>query len=159
MISFSLRRGHLTKRFVWQIIGLIAVLAAASCASKPPNVFIDPVPSGKVTSTYGFRSSGFHHGIDLAAPRGTEVRAAKAGKVIYRGRRKGFGRLVIIDHGRGEHTYYAHLSSYTTRKGRSVKRGQRIGRVGKSGRASGHHLHFEIRQNGKSVNPQTYISF
>ncbi|MEO1041324.1 MAG: M23 family metallopeptidase [Pseudomonadota bacterium] len=159
MISFSPRHRPLTMRQFRQALGLLVLLFAASCASKPPNVFVDPVPSGKVTSTYGFRGRGFHHGIDLAAPRGTEVRAAKAGKVIFRGRKNGFGRLVIIDHGRGQHTYYAHLSSYNTRKGRSVKRGQRIGRVGKSGRASGHHLHFEIRQNGKSVNPATYISF
>ncbi|MEM0928778.1 MAG: M23 family metallopeptidase [Pseudomonadota bacterium] len=140
-------------------MALAFLLFVAACASKPPNVFVDPVPSGKVTSSYGPRSGGFHHGVDLAAPRGTEVRAAKAGKVIFRGRKKGFGRLIIIDHGGGQHTYYAHLAGYNTRKGRNVKRGQRIGRVGKSGRASGYHLHFEIRQNGRSVNPTNHITF
>lgn len=139
-------------------LALAFVVVVSACASKPPNVFVDPVPSGKLSSSYGPRGSGFHHGVDLAAPRGTEVRAAKAGKVIFRGRKKGFGRLLIIDHGAGQHTYYAHLAGYNTRKGRNVKRGQRIGRVGKSGRASGYHLHFEVRQSGKSVNPGNYLS-
>ena len=140
-------------------LALCLLIVASACASKPPNVFEDPVPGAKLTSNYGYRRGGFHHGVDLAAPRGTEVRAAKAGRVIFRGRKKGFGRLIIVDHGGGQHTYYAHLSGYNTRKGRNVKRGQRIGRVGKSGRASGYHLHFEVRQNGRSVNPAKHISF
>jgi murein DD-endopeptidase MepM/ murein hydrolase activator NlpD len=143
--------------FVGCVFGL-AFLALAGCATKPPKGYESPV-AGDLTSHYGARARGFHHGVDIAAPKGTRVRAARGGKVVYRGRQRGFGRLVIIDHGDGIQSYYAHLSRFATRKGHRVKRGEVIGRVGKSGRASGHHLHFELRRNGHSVNPEGYVPF
>ncbi|MEM9809851.1 MAG: M23 family metallopeptidase [Pseudomonadota bacterium] len=133
------------------------VMLMAACATKPDTAFTKPIKSAAISSNYGPRGGSFHHGIDFAAPRGTDVYAARDGKVIFRGRRKRFGRLVIIDHGGGVQTYYAHLSGYNTRKGKKVKRGQRIGRVGKSGRASGYHLHFEVRVLGRSVNPRSVV--
>lgn len=140
----------------WLAIGVL--LFAAGCASTPEGAFVSPV-KGTITSGYGQRGRSFHSGVDIAAKRGTEVRAAKSGKVIFRGRQKRYGRLIIVDHGGGVQTYYAHLSGYNVRKGKKVKRGQKIGRVGKSGRASGHHLHFELRINGRHTNPAGVVPF
>ncbi|GGY45286.1 M23 family metallopeptidase [Parvularcula lutaonensis] len=140
------------------ILGAALLLLAAGCASAPKGAYVSPV-DGTVTSNYGARKRNFHEGIDVAAPRGTEVRAVQKGRVIFRGRKKRYGRLVIIDHGNGVESYYAHLSGFNTREGRRVKRGQKIGRVGKSGRASGHHLHFELRINGRPVNPAGVVPF
>ncbi|NNU15995.1 M23 family metallopeptidase [Parvularcula sp. ZS-1/3] len=135
-----------------------AALVLASCASTPKGAFVTPV-DGSVSSNYGPRKRNFHTGIDVAAPKGTKVVAAQAGKVVFRGRKKRYGRLVIIDHGGGMQTYYAHLSKFHVRKGKKVKRGQVIGRVGKSGRASGHHLHFELRVNGRHTDPRGVVPF
>lgn len=130
---------------------LVAGMLAA-CASTPKGAYVSPL-HGTVTSGFGARGGRPHYGVDIAAERGTLVRAANAGQVVFRGRKKGFGRLVIVDHGGGVTTYYAHLSRFKTRKGRRVKRGQPIGKVGSSGRASGPHLHFEVRMDGRPVNP------
>lgn len=131
---------------------LVLLIALSACATAPKAAYGPPV-HGTVTSGYGQRGKGFHHGIDIAAQRGARVRAVQDGRVTFVGRKKGFGRLVIVDHGGGVESYYAHLSGYSTRKGRRVKRGQPVGKVGSSGRASGPHLHFELRQGGASVNP------
>ncbi|MEM1289658.1 MAG: M23 family metallopeptidase [Pseudomonadota bacterium] len=140
------------------VTAALLALLMAGCASAPKGAFIKPV-DGVITSNYGSRKGGFHHGIDIAARRGTIVRAAQSGRVVFRGRRKGFGRLIIIDHGRGLETYYAHLSRYKTRRGKKVRRGDAIGKVGSSGRSSGPHLHFELRQNGRSMNPAGVVPF
>ena len=140
-----------------KVAALALVMLMAACASKPDNAYVSPIKGATVSSNYGPRRGGFHHGIDFAAPRGTDVYAARAGRVVFRGRRKRFGRLIIIDHGGGVQTYYAHLSGYNVREGKKVKRGQKIGRVGKSGRASGYHLHFEVRVSGRSVNPRGFV--
>jgi murein DD-endopeptidase MepM/ murein hydrolase activator NlpD len=146
-----------TMEKTWRRIGPAAILLLlGACASAPKGSYVNPV-DGTVTSNYGARRSGFHQGIDIAASRGTEVRAVQAGKVIFRGRQRHFGKLVIIDHGNGVQSYYAHLSGFNTRKGRRVKRGQKIGRVGKTGRASGHHLHFELRMGGRPVDPRGVV--
>ena len=101
-----------------------------------------------------FRS---HKGVDYAAGRGTPIRAAGDGKVIYKGNKGGYGRTLIIKHGSRYTTLYAHLNSYNKkiRSGRSVKQGQIIGYVGSSGLASGPHLHYEFRVNGVHRNPLT----
>ena len=141
-----------SSRLIKGLLGTFFLLAVAGCASNPKDGFIRPV-EGTFTSGYGPRGAGHHHGVDWAAKRGTPVRAAKGGKGVFRGKKRGGGRLIIIDHGQGVQTYYAHLSGFKTRKGRKVRRGELIGKVGSSGRSSGPHLHFEIRMNGKSVNP------
>jgi len=101
-----------------------------------------------------FRS---HKGVDYAAGRGSPIRAAGDGKVIYKGNKGGYGRTLIIKHGSRYTTLYAHLNSYNKkiRSGRSVKQGQIIGYVGSSGLASGPHLHYEFRVNGVHRNPLT----
>lgn len=119
---------------------------------------------GYLSSAYGYRKHpvykkrSFHAGIDIAAPKGTPILAATTGKVIYAGRRSGYGNLVIVSHANGYSTRYAHCSSIIARKGQQVKAGQIIGRVGATGVATGNHLHFEVRKNGKTLNPVTFIN-
>jgi murein DD-endopeptidase MepM/ murein hydrolase activator NlpD len=116
---------------------------------------------GSISSHYGprrgpglFRGSRYHHGVDIRAKAGTKIRAASSGRVIFAGWRRGFGRLVIVDHGH-LHTYYAHCQSIHVQRGDWVDRGQWLARVGSSGRSTGPHLHFEIRAkaSGRSFDP------
>lgn len=122
-----------------------------------------PVDFRRISSRFGKRKhpvlSGMrmHKGVDYAAPRGTPIRAAGDGKVIHKGRKGGYGRTVIIQHGGRYSTLYAHMNSYRrgVHVGKRVKQGQIIGYVGSSGRATGPHLHYEFRVNGAHRNPLT----
>ncbi len=119
-----------------------------------------PVPKGVLTSPFGFRWGSFHTGLDIAAPIGQPVIACADGKVIFTGSRKRFrryGNTVMLDHGKGVYTYYAHLSEINVRKGQSVKKGQKIALVGNTGRSTGPHLHLEVRVNNQLYNPLAYI--
>ncbi|MDL2298409.1 peptidoglycan DD-metalloendopeptidase family protein [Synergistaceae bacterium OttesenSCG-928-D05] len=123
-----------------------------------------PLPiAGKITSTFGtrvhpvFKTKTTHTGVDISAPHGTAVNAADAGEILYTGWLKGYGQVVIVDHGANLTTVYAHLSKIETSEGTKVKRGQLIGRVGSTGVATGNHLHFETRVNGEAVNPMRYL--
>jgi murein DD-endopeptidase MepM/ murein hydrolase activator NlpD len=102
-----------------------------------------------------FRSRGQHQGIDFAAPTGTPVVTVADGTVVHAGLNGGYGNLVVVDHGGGITTYYAHLSAYGegVQEGARVERGQEIGQVGSTGRSTGPHLHFEIRRDGKYLDP------
>lgn len=116
--------------------------------------------SGPITSTFGApRSHGQrrHLGIDIAAPRGTPVRAARNGRVVSTETRSGYGRTVVIEHDEGFSTLYAHLSRVTADNGRRVRAGDVIGRVGTTGNANGAHLHFEIRHRGRPVDPRLFL--
>jgi murein DD-endopeptidase MepM/ murein hydrolase activator NlpD len=107
---------------------------------------------------FGPRGRYFHAGIDLTAPRGTPVRAAGPGRVVWAGvRAGGWGRLVTIAHSTGVRSMYAHLSRIEVRVGQRITAGARIGRVGASGRATGPHLHFELRLRGAAVDPLTAL--
>ncbi|MEA1890038.1 MAG: M23 family metallopeptidase, partial [Pseudomonadota bacterium] len=99
-----------------------------------------------------------HKGVDYAASRGTPIRATASGRIIHAGRKGGYGNALIISHGSTYSTLYAHMSSFSRgiKKGSKVKQGQIIGRVGSTGLASGPHLHYEFRVNGKHVNPLTF---
>jgi len=118
---------------------------------------------GIVSSGFGVRVSPFtrrnvfHRGLDIMAPRGSLVRTAGSGKIIRSGYDSTFGNIVVIDHGYGYRTIYAHLSETLVTAGEIVKKGHRIGRVGSTGRSTGPHLHFEIKVNGVSVNPIRYL--
>ena len=119
-----------------------------------------PVPKGVLTSPFGFRWGSFHTGLDIAAPVGQPVIACADGKVIFIGSRKRFrryGNTVMLDHGKGVYTYYAHLSEINVKKGQSVKKGQKIALVGNTGRSTGPHLHLEVRVNNQLYNPLAYI--
>jgi murein DD-endopeptidase MepM/ murein hydrolase activator NlpD len=112
--------------------------------------------SGVVTSGFGWRWGRMHEGIDISAPTGTAVRAAASGSVVFAGVMGGYGNLVVVDHGNGLATAYAHLSAIWIGGG-SVSQGQGVGAVGCTGSCTGPHLHFEVRVNGSAVNPMGYL--
>jgi murein DD-endopeptidase MepM/ murein hydrolase activator NlpD len=97
----------------------------------------------------------FHHGTDYRGKRGTPVVAAGEGTVVFAGRRGGYGRAVFIDHGDGVITRYAHLNKIVVKVGDTLAAGTQLGELGSSGRATGVHLHFEVRLDGRSVDPVT----
>ncbi|MBN1885665.1 MAG: M23 family metallopeptidase [Candidatus Krumholzibacteriota bacterium] len=117
----------------------------------------------RITSRFGLRRDPrynreeFHYGVDIKARAGEEVLAAAAGTVTFAGRQRGFGKLIIIDHGGRVSTVYGHLSNVAVKMGESVKVGTVIGTVGRTGNATGVHLHFEIRKEGKALDPLDYI--
>lgn len=107
---------------------------------------------------FGPRGDRFHSGLDLLARSGTPVHAAASGRVIFAGYDAGgYGNLVILRHGLGVTTWYAHLSSIGVRRGERIRAGARIGRVGATGDATGPHLHFEVRVRGAAVDPRTAL--
>jgi len=113
---------------------------------------------GRITSGYGWRSLGFHRGVDIAANVGTPVKAADAGTVITAGWVGGYGKAVFIDHGGGKLvTVYGHNSVLKVKPGDVVSKGQVIALSGNTGRSTGPHLHFEIRVNGRAVDPVEYF--
>lgn len=112
---------------------------------------------GTITSYYGWRKSGFHHGLDIAGKTNTPIRASAPGKVLFAGYKEVYGRTVIIDHANGEQTLYAHASKTLVKPGQKVERGETIARVGSSGRATGPHLHFEIRKGEQIFNPLEFL--
>ncbi|RME84755.1 MAG: M23 family metallopeptidase, partial [Zetaproteobacteria bacterium] len=126
-------------------------------ARRPRIRLIWPV-RGKITSGFGRRHGRVHDGIDIAAPRGTKVRAAASGVVVYADHRlSGYGNMVIIRHPGEIFTAYAHNARNLVRKGDHVRQGQVIATVGASGRASGPHLHFEVRIGAQPVDPLAYL--
>ena len=114
---------------------------------------------GRVSSDFGWRSdpvtgaTRFHRGVDIAAAYGREVPAAAEGTVTFSGVQGGYGNLVVVRHEGGAETRYAHLSQLDVREGDAVRAGDVIGRVGQTGRATGPHLHFELREAGRPVDP------
>ncbi|MDP8975138.1 MAG: peptidoglycan DD-metalloendopeptidase family protein [Actinomycetota bacterium] len=112
---------------------------------------------GPVTSPFGSRWGRLHAGIDISAGTGTPIRAAKAGTVIFAGVMGGYGNTVIIDHGGGFSTLYAHQSRLGTNDGASVGQGEVVGFVGSTGHSTGPHLHFETRVGGSPQNPMRYL--
>ncbi|MBE9216562.1 peptidoglycan DD-metalloendopeptidase family protein [Plectonema cf. radiosum LEGE 06105] len=145
-----------------------AAIAAAKARSQQRDFVsgsgIMALPSnGYISSPYGWRSHpllGYrrlHTGIDFAAGYGSTIRAADSGTVIYSGWYGGYGKTVIINHGKGITTLYAHSSQLYVQVGESVKRGQAISAIGSTGLSTGPHLHFEVRKNGTPVNPADYL--
>lgn len=123
---------------------------------------IRPV-DGWITSRFGYRKSpftgkrSFHSGLDISNRPGTKIIATANGKVTYAARKMYFGNLVIIDHGYGKVTKYAHCKDLLVKRGQKVKRGDVIATVGNTGQSTGPHLHYEVRINGAPVNPLKYI--
>jgi murein DD-endopeptidase MepM/ murein hydrolase activator NlpD len=119
--------------------------------------------SGRISSPYGWRTHpiygyrSFHTGIDIAAPYGTTVKAARAGEVLYVGTRDAYGLIVIVDHGNSLATVYAHLSKAYVHAGQSLRTLGSLGAVGCSGWCTGPHLHFEVRVSGSPVNPMGWL--
>ena len=112
---------------------------------------------GQITSVFGPRNSGFHHGLDIAAPIGTEVKAARSGKVEFVGWLNVYGRTVIINHGNGYQTLYAHNDQLLVEKGQYVAAGEKIATIGATGNVTGPHLHFEVIVDGRRVDPLSFL--
>lgn len=118
---------------------------------------------GWVTSGFGYRISPFtgkrqfHAGLDISTRSGTTVVSPAAGVVTFVGREGGYGKMVVINHGNGLVTRYGHLKAYSVKSGHKVKRGERVGLVGTTGRSSGPHLHYEVLMSGVPTNPRYYI--
>ncbi|WMJ23567.1 peptidoglycan DD-metalloendopeptidase family protein [Paludicola sp. MB14-C6] len=131
--------------------------------TAPEGAFKWPVPSSsRITSPFGWRTMfgnrDFHTGVDIGAPSGTTIVASQSGKVIsVKYQNVGYGYNVIVDHGGGYVTLYAHCSRIDVKAGDTVSRGQAIAGVGTTGNSTGNHLHFEVRVNGKQVNPMGYV--
>jgi murein DD-endopeptidase MepM/ murein hydrolase activator NlpD len=128
---------------------------ASTDSSPSASGFIWPV-GGPVVSPFGWRWGRMHEGVDIAAGYGSPIAAAASGSVIYAGWMGGYGNLIIIDHGGGIATAYAHQSSFAVGGG-PVSQGQTIGYVGCTGHCFGPHLHFEVRVNGSAVDPLGYL--
>ena len=120
--------------------------------------FVRPA-KGVVTSRFGARWGSTHTGTDIGAATGTPIYAAASGTVLFSGWKGTLGKLVVINHGNGIQTYYAHCSSLLVSPGDTITAGQLIAKVGNTGRSTGPHLHFEIRLNGSALNAQNYIGF
>lgn len=116
--------------------------------------------NGTITSPFGYRTflgGDFHQALDIASGYGTQISAADSGIVTFAGYKGSYGNLVIVDHGNGWQTYYAHNSALSVSAGDGVVKGQAIAAMGATGRATGSHCHFELRINGEPVNPQGYL--
>ncbi len=122
-----------------------------------------PIPQRKLSGNFGtrihpqFKTKSAHTGIDVPAPKGTPVGAGAAGDVLYAGWLRGYGQVVILDHGSGFSTVYAHMSAILVEEGQRVNEGEPVGKVGATGVATGNHLHFEVRVNGKAQDPLKYL--
>lgn len=136
---------------------------SSSSSSSSSSGFAGPLASIRVSSAFGYRvhpiygSVRLHTGVDLSAGSGTPIRAAAGGTVVTAGWMGGYGNAVVIDHGGGQATLYAHQSAMNVRQGQEVEKGQTIGRVGCTGSCTGPHLHYEVRLNGKPVDPSPYL--
>ena len=133
-------------------------------SAEAPSKYVWPCPSSKkITSKYGYRIhpiqkvKKMHTGIDIGAKKGTDIVAAAGGKVIMAKYYGGYGNCIIVDHGGGMSTLYAHMSAYVAKEGDWVSQGQLIGKVGSTGNSTGPHLHFEVRINGAHTDPTAYV--
>lgn len=140
--------------------------AGAAAEDNPIDVVLEPPFDLRPSSGFGprvaprtstGRGSSNHGGIDYPAPEGSPVPAAGAGRVVFAGERGGYGNLVIVEHPDGRQTYYAHLGEIAVREGQSVDRRTNLGAVGSTGNSSGPHLHFEVRVNGRPVDPRSQL--
>ncbi len=125
--------------------------------------FLNRPINGILTSAFGYRihpkrkKRHFHSGVDLAAKSGTPIACAGSGKVVYAGWKNGYGYVVMVDHGKGYETLYAHCSRLAVTTGQTVVAGKIVAYVGRTGVATGPHLHFEVRKNGVYQNPLRYL--
>lgn len=136
-----------------------AVIGATEKANVTSDGFICPISKGKYVISAYYGDGRNHKGLDLAADKGVAIFAVSAGTVTYAGYDSDFGYNIIIDHGNGIKTRYAHASAMCVSKGQNVSQGDMIATVGSTGRSTGNHLHFEIIVNGNRVNPAPYLGF
>ena len=134
----------------------VAAPASSGGGRRPASGFIWPV-NGPITSGFGPRWGRLHAGVDVGVGFGTPIRAVAAGTVVYSGWLGGYGNLVVVDHGNGLSTAYAHQQRIYASVGQAVAQGESLGEVGSTGFSTGPHLHFEVRINGSAVDPLGYL--
>ncbi|SHJ78325.1 Murein DD-endopeptidase MepM and murein hydrolase activator NlpD, contain LysM domain [Anaerobranca californiensis DSM 14826] len=162
----EVNRVEISNKVVAEPVTRIAERGTATLPSRGTGMFRWPVQYGVgvITSHFGnrihprYKTLNFHTGVDIASSAGTPIYAAAGGRVVASGDRGNYGNLIIIDHGNGYTTYYAHLQSMSVKVGDRVSQGQIIGRMGRTGLATGVHLHFEIRRNGTPLNPMNFFA-
>ena len=153
--------GELDPRFERMGLSLARMASLERAMDGVPQV--SPAGDPRISSNFGYRRDPFngraamHRGIDFKGPYGSPIYAAAMGKVTFAGRKSGYGKTVEITHGNGLMTRYAHLSRITTKVGDRVEAGDTIGGLGSTGRSTGPHLHFEVHNNGKAVNPRPFL--
>ena len=172
ILNGKLRARKGSNRALWSLslaggVLLLGLQPQLALADKVAEVFINPLPEARVTSSFGtrpwpikdagFREKRLHKGIDLAAPRGTRIQVPRGGVVTFSGTEGASGEVVVIDHGQGVETLYAHLDKRLVNKGDKVEQGQILGLVGATGKATGPHLHWEIHRDGKVVDPASQV--
>lgn len=154
----SYNNGTETNReIIKEQINTEAVAKIVERGTKPLPTYIRPTTYGTLTSGFGPRWGTIHKGIDWGVPVGTACRASRAGTVVSAGWSGGYGYCVVIDHGDGVRTRYAHLSSIQVSNGQYVEQGEVIALTGNTGNSTGPHIHFEIIVNGVAVNPANYL--
>ncbi len=137
---------------------------AVEVTAAPATVSLHLPVEGRITSRFGARRDPIHgrarhhQGLDIAAPRGTPIRAAADGVVVFSGYQRGYGWTAVIEHADGTHTRYAHAEELFVKHGEYVTAQQEIASVGSSGRATGPHLHFEVVRNGRRINPEAIMA-
>lgn len=124
---------------------------------------VHPAKAEFISSRFGYRAdpinghAAFHAGLDFAGPIGAPVYAAADGKISFAGQKQGYGNIIEINHGNGLTTRYAHMSRFRAAAGETIEAGQIIGAIGNTGRSTGPHLHFEVREHGRAVNPRPFL--
>ncbi len=153
--------GSLDPRFERLGLSLARMSALERALDGVPQVV--PAANQSITSSFGYRrdpfngSGAMHKGIDFRGPMGSSIYAAAKGTVAFAGRRGGYGKVVEINHGNGLMTRYAHLSRIDVTVGQSIDAGVTLGGLGSTGRSTGPHLHFEVRIDGRAVNPRPFL--
>lgn len=167
MVRWQLGMRDLARAMTDRISMLGAALGGAEIVIPSLAVLTNEPVAGSMapeSSGFGWRDDPFHHrakyhsGTDFRAPSGTPVMAAGAGIVVFCGRRGGYGNVIEVNHGGGVITRYAHLRKLETKRNAVIVGGQRIGQIGSTGRATGPHLHFEVRLDGRAVDPGTAMA-
>lgn len=150
-----------TNANTYKSIGKVNITRSMSGGSANIGINLIRPISGVITSRFGAISkirTSAHTGLDISAPQGTPIKAAASGTVVSSGRDShGYGNMIIISHGNGVQTYYAHCSALYAKAGQQVSQGEVIGAVGSTGNSTGPHLHLEVRVNGVAYNPQNYV--
>lgn len=118
--------------------------------------FVWPVENGRINSGFGQRRGRLHEGLDIGGHEGQIIRSVASGRVVFSGSLRGYGNTVVVYHGQGISSVYAHNRENLAVVGQIVQRGGPVATVGRTGRATGHHVHFEIRKDGQAVNPLRY---
>lgn len=147
---------------LYQQLKQMDTMSENSDSSSDNSLPVWPLEAG-ISSSFGWRKDPvtgedkFHEGIDLAAKEGTDVKAAMAGRVQVTDDQEGYGKVVVLDHGHGFTTLYAHNSDIEVKTGEWVAKGSTIAKVGSTGRSTGPHLHFEVRKDGKELDPENFL--